>query len=261
MKPRSSTEIFASSSGRKRPLRYTVMSASQASWRWSARRAHRFSRADSPDASFEPQSDGVPRTPEQARERHLLQANQRVLSDRLGVERDLAQADTLSARDRRNQRLDGLQRELQLRRLALGQRHVLVNDEAGGDRVRRALPYLERADLRAVLIELHGVVELEYVNEQLLGLARARRIGPRAEHHGKQPPRATLRRRDQTIARTVGKSGLDAVDVRVAPEQPVAIRLRDVVVAVLLDRIKRVILREIPDDGRGDQRGVGRSRT
>src|SRR6266567_3702950 len=134
MKPRSSTEIFASSSGRKLPLRYTVMK--NVSVGDVVRVLDGCIGAALPMRrveSLEPQSNGVPRAPEETRERHLLQGNQRV---------------------------DGLQRELQLRRLALGQRHVLVDDEARGHRVRHALPYLESADLRAVLIELHRVVEL-----------------------------------------------------------------------------------------------------
>src|ERR1700676_132672 len=109
MKPRSSTEIFASSSGRKRPLRYTVMkSVSACDGNRVLDAVHRCSRAEARVKSLEPQSDGVPRAPEQARERHLLQGNQRVFSDWLGVESDLDQADALSSRDRCNQRLDGL---------------------------------------------------------------------------------------------------------------------------------------------------------
>src|SRR6202171_654723 len=156
MKPRSSTEIFASSSGRKRPLRYTVMkSVSGCDGDRVLDAVHRCSRAEARIESLEPQSDGVPRAPDQTCERHLLQGNQRVFSDCLGVERDLDQADALSSCNRCYQRLNGLLRELQLLRLALRQRHILVGDEARGYRVRRALPYLERADLRAVLIELH----------------------------------------------------------------------------------------------------------
>src|ERR1700674_58592 len=114
MKPRSSTETFASSSGRKRPLRYTVM-----------RNAPGYDGGSALDLSLEPQADGVPCASEQARERHLHQCDERILADRLCVERDLDHADTLPLRDRSNQRLDGLQRELQLLRLALRQRHIL----------------------------------------------------------------------------------------------------------------------------------------
>src|ERR1700738_4411643 len=103
MKPRSSTEIFASSSGRKRPLRYTVMSNTPGC---DERRAF--------DLSLEPQTDGVPCAPEQARERNLRQCNQRILAHRLGVESDLDDADALSAADRSEQRLGGFHLALQL---------------------------------------------------------------------------------------------------------------------------------------------------
>src|SRR5437870_5314318 len=103
MKPRSSTEILASSSGKKRPLRYTVMSDTSGC---DERRAS--------DLSLEPQTDGVPCAPEQARERNFRQCNQRILAHGPGVESDLDDADALPAGDRSEQRLDRLQRELQL---------------------------------------------------------------------------------------------------------------------------------------------------
>src|SRR3979411_2427493 len=89
MKPRSSTEIFASSSGRKRPLRYTVM-----------RNASECDERRVLDLSLEPQTDGVPRATEQAREWNLRQCNQRIFADRLGVERGLDDADALASGDR-----------------------------------------------------------------------------------------------------------------------------------------------------------------
>src|SRR6202171_5440775 len=135
MKPRSSTEIFASSSGRKRPLRYTVM-----------KHASKCDERRVPDLSLEPQTDGVPCATEQAREGNLRQCNQRILAHRLGVESDLDDADALSSGDGSEQRLDGLERELQLLCLALRQRHILVGNEARRHRVGRALPHLERAD-------------------------------------------------------------------------------------------------------------------
>src|ERR1700719_4620850 len=114
MKRRSSTEMFASSSGRKRPLRYTVMKNVPACDGDRVLDAvHRCSRAEARIKSLEPQSDGVPRAPEEARERHLLEGNQRVFSDWLGVERDLDQADALSSCDWCKQGLNGLLGELQ----------------------------------------------------------------------------------------------------------------------------------------------------
>ena len=49
------------------------------------------------DLSLEPQADGVPCAPEEARERNLRQCNQRILAHRLGVESDSDDADALSA--------------------------------------------------------------------------------------------------------------------------------------------------------------------
>src|SRR6202171_287458 len=131
MKPRSSTEIFASSSGRKRPLRYTIM-----------RNASECDDRRALDLSLEPQTDGVPCATEEACEGNLRQCNQGILAHRLGIESDLDDADAWSSGDRSEQRLDGLQRELQLLCLALRQRHILVGDEARGHRVGRALPDL-----------------------------------------------------------------------------------------------------------------------
>ena len=145
-------------------------------------------------------------------------------------------------------------------RLTFGQRHILVSDKACGDRVIGAFPYAKRAHLLPVLIELNGVVRLVSVIEQLLRFARTGRIGSRPENDRKQAPRAAFGRRNQAVSRGLGKSGFHTIDVRIAPQQPVAIRLRDVVVAVFLERVQRVVLREIPDDRRGDSRQIDCSR-
>ena len=50
-------------------------------------------------------------------------------------------------------------------------------------------------------------------------------------------------------------SGLHAVDVGIDPQQPVAVGLRDVVVAVLAQRIERVVLGKV-----ADQRGARAAR-
>ena len=61
-------------------------------------------------------------------------------------------------------------------------------------------------------------------------------------------------------ARGLGVPGLDAVDVGVDPQQPVAVRLRDVVVAVLLERIQPVVLGKVADQRRGETAEVVRRR-
>ena len=91
-------------------------------------------------------------------------------------------------------------------------------------------------------------------------LSLARAASERAEHHRQQPALAALGGRDQAPAGGVGVPGLHAVDVRIDPQQPVAVRLRDVVVAEFLQRVERVVLGKVADQRGGEQREVGRGR-
>ena len=118
-------------------------------------------------------------------------------------------------------------------------------------RVRRALPHLERFHRLAAVVELHAVEELEAPVEQLERLLRARRFGGRAEQHREQAPLAAARGGDQAVARGLGVAGLDAVDARVDPQQAVAVGLGDVVVAEFL---LRVVLRVLGRESRGSAR-------
>src|SRR5215475_7693003 len=175
--------------------------------------------------SFEPQTDAVPHPAEKARRSDVGESDQRKLPDRLAVERDLDRADALAARDRSEERLLGLEHELQLLRLPLRERNVLVGDETRRHLVLGTLPNPDRRNRLSVLVELDGIVELEAVVQELLRLARARSVRPGPEHHRQQPSRPALRRRDKTVPGGVGEPGLHAVDVRVAPQQSVAIGL------------------------------------
>src|SRR3982751_4675503 len=98
MKPRSSTDTFASPMGRKSPLRYTIGSLVI----WPRGR------------SLEPQAHGVESAAEDAGGRHFLQCDERELGHRLAVERHLDEADRLRALDRRDQRLLGFHRQREL---------------------------------------------------------------------------------------------------------------------------------------------------
>ena len=86
------------------------------------------------------------------------------------------------------------------------------------------------------------LVEVEAVVEQRCArvLARLHRVG--AEHHRDQPHAVALRRGDQAVARGLGVAGLDAVHRRVAPQQPVAVLLRDAVPGEFLLRVPLVVL-------------------
>ena len=66
-----------------------------------------------------------------------------------------------------------------------------------------------------------------------------------AEHDREHAPLTALRRRDQAPPGGVGVAGLDAVDVGIGPQKPVAVGLRDVVVAEFLLRIERIELRVV----------------
>ena len=95
----------------------------------------------------EPQAHGVPRAAEEARERHVLERDQREVGNRLAVQRDLDGADALRARDRRDQRFVRLHRQRELVGLALRDRQVAVGEEARGHLEARALPDAQRGHL------------------------------------------------------------------------------------------------------------------
>src|SRR5262249_60654455 len=83
----------------------------------------------------------------------------------------------------------------------------------------------------------HAVEELKTPVEELLRLLRARGLRSGAEQPRKHPAAAAMRGCDQAVACGFGMPGLDAVDARIEPQQPVAVRLDDVVVAELALRI------------------------
>ena len=121
----------------------------------------------------------------------------------------------------------------------------------------RAFPYAKRRHGLARLIERHRIERLESPVQELLALRGPRRVGACSEHDRHEAAIAALRRCDKTPAGRLGMTGLDAVDVRIRPQQPVAIRLRDVVVAVFLLRIDRIKVRIVADQRRRETRDVG----
>src|SRR5215475_12545772 len=109
MNPRSSTETRASSSAKNSPFKYTNCSG--------------FSIPFLRCASLrEPQSYGIPGAAEKVRRCDVFQCNQREFRHRTALERDFDHADTLRARDRRDQRLLRFEREREIAGFAFGQR-------------------------------------------------------------------------------------------------------------------------------------------
>ena len=104
------------------------------------------------------------------------------------------------------------------------------------------------------------VERLEAVVEEPLGFARPHCIGARAQHDSDLPPLAALCRRDEAPSGGIGVARLHAVDVGIDPEKPVAVGLRDVVVAEFLDRIELVVIGIIADQRRGERAEVARGR-
>src|SRR4030095_17114289 len=76
-------------------------------------------------------------------------------------------------------------------------------------------------------------------------LARPHRVG--AHYRRDEPHAAALGRYHQAIARGLGVPGLDAVDGRIAPQQTVAVLLRDAVPGELLLRIPAVVIGLVAD--------------
>ena len=126
-----------------------------------------------------------------------------------------------------------LHRGLQLRGVALGQRQKEILIEADPHVVLRTLPDPDRGHGLVPRVHLDRIVELKAVIENLLALGRARRLGGGAGHHRDEAPAVALRRGHEAVAGGFVVAGLDAVDVGIGPEQAVAVRLRDVVVAKL----------------------------
>src|SRR3954465_1771040 len=87
MKPRSRTETFASSMARNFPFRKTMQTS-----------------AAREDRSLHPEPQCIPGAAEDARLGHRLEGEQRVLAQRLSVERHAQRADALPLRDGRDQR-------------------------------------------------------------------------------------------------------------------------------------------------------------
>ena len=188
------------------------------------------------------------RAAEEARHGHRLQRDERIFAEGLAIVRDAQHADALALAERRDQRL--LRDELGFQPVGLALRHG--DEKIGADAdlhpARRTLPDFERAHRRAGGVEPHAVERLVSPVQQLERLLRASRFRGGAEQHREQPPSAAARRCDEAIARRLGMAGLHAVDARVHPQQPVAVHLRDVVVA---EFFLRVVLRVL----------VGKSRT
>ena len=111
------------------------------------------------------------------------------------------------------------------------------------------------------MVELHGVERLESVVEELLAPRSPRAASddaPSTTAIWRRSP--ALRRGDEAPSGGIGVPGLHAVDVRIDPQEPVAVRLRDVVVAEFLQRIERIVVGEVADHRRGERREVARGR-
>src|SRR5215213_11721544 len=179
MKPRASTETFASSIATSLPLRKTLLIAAplDSSGTWL----------------LQPQSECIPGASENTRFRHRLQSEQGILADRLAVERDAQHADALVLRERRDQGLLRHQLGFDLVRLALGHGHQQVALHADLHRLGRAFPDLERLHLFAALEEPHAVEELVAPVEQLERLLGAGRFRGGTQQHREQAPVAASR--------------------------------------------------------------------
>src|SRR5262245_31093369 len=141
MKPRSRTEIFASSSATSLPFRKTLLMTCL--------------------SLLQPQPQCIPGTAENTRFAHRLEREQRILAERPALEADLERADALVLRQRGDEGLLRHHLRLQLLRLAFGDRYQQVVLQAGLHGLRRALPDFERFDLFARLVQPHAVEELE----------------------------------------------------------------------------------------------------
>src|SRR5688572_12489120 len=199
MNPRSSTGMYAFSIGMNSPFRYTISLIG--------------------DPSFEEQPQAVPTAAEDAGDRDLFQGYHREFAVRLAVHLDAQHADLLARGDRREQRLPGFDRRLELLRVTFRDAHEKIVLEARLDLVRPAFPDLDRGDGLVLLVEPHGVEELEAVIQELLAFGGARRFRAGAHHDRNQAPRPAARRRDQAVAGRLGVAGLDAVNRRIDPQQ------------------------------------------
>ena len=100
--------------------------------------------------------------------------------------------------------------------------------------------------------------ETESVVEELLVVVRALFLARRAHHDRDQALIAAQGRRRQAETRFAGVAGLDAVDGRIAPQQRVAVVLRDAVPLEVLDRVDLVFVGIIADQRTRQQRDIAR---
>ena len=109
----------------------------------------------------------------------------------------LERGDAIAGLNRRHERLAAFKLHLDTiigQGGALRQRHDKVVEEAGVDRVLRALEYPELRDRDALVVKPHGVEGLKAVMQQLERLLGAAVIRSSAEHDRHQPTRAALAR-------------------------------------------------------------------
>src|ERR671934_2094688 len=144
MKPRSSTEIFASSSGRNCPFKKT-MSASL----------------------LQPQPQCIPGLAENACPADGLERNKRVFAQRFAIERQAKRADTLALVDWRHERRLRHELGFELFRFSFRHRDHEIVSETGFELAGCAFPYFESLHRLVCAVELHAIEELEAPVQEL----------------------------------------------------------------------------------------------
>ena len=134
-------------------------------------------------------------------------------------------------------------------------------DKAHVHGVIRAFVHFHLRNGGLSLIQLGRVVGLQRPVEQFAALGGTRLHAFGAHHHGNHAAAVAFAGGHQVVAGAVGVAGFHTVHVGVAVEQQVAVGLGDVVVAVGLDGVERIVLRIVVNDrrGKGDEvlhRGV-----
>ena len=192
--------------------------------------------------------------------RHVLERDQRKLGDRPASSATLTDADMLRrSRPARPAAPAPASVSVRLAGLALRQRQVAVGEEARPDLRLGALPHPQRGHRLARLVQLHGIERLEAAVQELLASAARAGIGVRAQHDRQEPPLAALARRRRGTSRRLRcvRSSSPSTYGSVH-KQPVAVGLRDVVVAKFLLRVERVVLGVVADQRGRELRQVAR---
>src|SRR5690606_14311972 len=211
--------------------------------------------------SDEPKTNGIPQATEETGDTDIFTRNELLAVDDFTIEGEFNGADLLPSLDRRDQRLTAGQCRFNATIFTLGQRNEKILGNGSGQSVLFTFPDLELADRVADLIDELRLVELEAIVQQFLTFSSPRVFRSRTKHNRDEAHVSTLCGSHQAVACGFSMACLDAIDVRVAPKQKVAVRLCDIVVRIFFDGIEAAVLfREVTDQCGCKHREITRCR-